>query len=753
MEYANDPRLLKALSSLNRIGAAVNRIGAHNVADDVATTLRLIAESAIKVVPGASAVIYACYPDRIAFDPASRVSAGERFPVCDDAPRPNGLGMRALLQRRPVLSYEEYNLAVHPARARAGAKVAACFPLMVADQPLGALYIYRRREQHFTLLELLMLENFVNQAAMAIYHARQVERHAAQLARREDEVDRLRRAGLLISSRLGLDETLQAILQMALEVINAQYGIIRLVDREGKNLITRAVAGKGLRQPLTEALSLDTASIMSWVARHRQPVVIPDLSHPPWAELYYPLDPALQMRSEIAVPLLGAGNRLEGVLNLESPAVNAFSQEDGHLLQSLAVLAVIAIQESRLLDALRQAAEWLLLMPVQQVLERLTEQACDLLNAATSTIWIASGEQLVLKATSAPSSRALGRGTLPLYESLTGQAVLIGRPVIAEDVRHDPHFARTDLAQAHNWQSALIVPIRSGDQGKVVGAFSVYRTAPDAERFSESGWDEKVLTCLAHYAALALQNAARQSALQAAQEQHAIAETFAAVGDIAANLLHQLNNQLGTIPVRVQGIQDKCRDALEKDAYLANNLTEIERSASQAMATLRANLAHLHPISLTQVRVLECVQEALAVLPPEVSVQMDGLDALPPAWASRRGLTMIFTNLLENATEAMEGHGTVVISGALGHDNRIIIAVRDDGPGIPPEWHDRIFELEFSRKPPQEKRAGRLGFGLWWVKTWVQRLGGSVSIESDGRHGATFYLTLPCATPYEMEGR
>lgn len=749
MEYENDPRLLRALSSLNRIGAAVNRIGAHNATVDVATTLRLIAESAIKVVPGASAVIYICHPDRIAFDPASRVSAGERPPIQDDVPRPNGLGMRALLQRRPVLSYEEYNLVLHPAKARAGAKVAACFPLIVAEQPLGALYIYRRREQHFTPLELLMLENFVNQAAMAIYHARQVERHAIQLARREDEVDRLRRASLLISSRLGLDETLQAILQMALEVINAQYGIIRLVDREGKQLITRAVAGKGLRRPLTEALSLDTASIMSWVARNRQPVVISDLSQPPWAELYYPLDPALQMRSEIAVPLLGAGNRLEGVLNLESPAVNAFSQEDSHLLQSLAVPAVIAIQESRLLDALRQAAEWLLLMPAQQVLERLTEQACDLLNAATSAIWIVSGERLVLQATSAASCRTSGRDTLPLYESLTGQAVLTGRPIIAEDVRHDPHFARTDLAQAHNWQTALIVPIRSGEQVEPMGAFSVYRAAPDAEHFSESGWDEKVLTCLAHYAALALQNAARQSALQAAQEQRAIAETFAAVGDIAANLLHQLNNQLGTIPVRVQGIQDKCRDALEQDAYLASNLAEIERSASQAMATLRANLANLHPISLTPVRVLECVQEALAVLPPEVSVQLDGLDTLPPALASRRSLTMIFTNLLENAIEAMEGHGTVVISGTVSRDNQMVIMVRDDGPGISPEWHERIFELEFSRRPFQDRQAGRLGFGLWWVKTWVQRLGGSVRVESDGRHGATFYITLPCAAPCE----
>jgi len=745
MTLENDLRLLKVLSSLNRIGAAVNRIGSSD-ATDIGTALRLIAESAIKVIPGSSAVIYTCRADQLTFDPGSRVAAGERVSVHDDIPRPNGLGIRALREQRPVLSYEEYNLSLHPAHVRAGAKVAACFPLVVAEQPLGALYVYRRREQHFTPLELLMLQNFVNQAAMAIYHARHVAQHAAQLARRDEEVTRLRRAGLLISSRLGLEQTLQAILQMALEVINAQYGIIRLVDREGKRLITSAVAGKGLHQPWTEALPLEAASIMSWVARHREPVVIPDLSQPPWVDLYYPLDPTLQMRSEIAVPLLGAGNRLEGVLNLESPAVNAFSQEDSLLLQSLAVPAVIAIQEARLLDALRQAAEWLLLLPAQKVLERLTEQACDLLNAATSAIWLVSGEQLVLQATSTTSHQISGRDTLPLYGSLTGQAVLSGRPVIAEDVRSDPHFARTDLAQMLNWQRALIVPISSGEKGEAVGSFSVYRTAPDAERFSESGWDEKVLSCLAHYAALALQNAARQNALQAAKEQRAIAETFAAVGDIAANLLHQLNNQLGTIPVRVQGIQDKCHYALEKDAYLASNLAEIERSASQAMATLRANLTHLHPISLVPVKVLECVQEALAVLPAEVTVRLEGLEALPPALASRRSLTMIFTNLLENAIDAMEGHGSIVISGVTEPDGHMTIAVRDDGPGIPPEWHEHIFELEFSRRLRQDKDVGRLGFGLWWVKTWAQRLGGSIRVESDGHRGTTFFLRLPCAT-------
>jgi len=742
--HDTDPRLLRTLSSLNRIGAAINRIGSDNPLD-VAAALRLIADSAVKVLGGASAVIYTYDPSRRAFDLDSRITSGGRGPLPDEGPRPDGLGARAIHDRRPVLSYEEYGLALHPAAIRAGARVVGCFPLLVADQPLGALYVYRRLERHFTQLELLILENFANQAAMAIYHARRLARHAEELARREDEAARLRRAGLLISSRLGLADTLQSILQMALEVINAQYGIIRLLDRSGQTLVTRAVAGEGLSRPLVEALPVDSNSVMGWVARHLEPVLIADLLEEPWASIYYPLDSGLRMRSEVAVPLVGAGNRLEGVLNLESPAINAFSEQDCHLLQSLAIHAVIAIQEARLLDALQETAGLLLVQPLQPVLERLVELACDLLNGATSAIWLVAGERLVLSATNAEYRRGARADTLPLRESLTGQVVLSGRPLVADDVRNDPHFSHTDLARAHDWQRALIVPIVSSDGSEPVGAFSVYRTAPDAERFTGAGWDEKVLTCLAHYAALAVQNAARQEALQSAQEQRAVAETFAAVGDVAANLLHQLNNKVGTIPVRVQGIQDKCAAALATDAYLATNLAEIERSATEAMAVMRENLLHLHPIHRAPVSVADCVRGAMvaAALPADVQVQMDGLDDLPPALGAPRSLTMVFANLFDNAIEAMGGRGVIAVRGAVISDTQLRIAVTDSGPGIPPDLHERIFDLDFSRRSPRGGQAGRLGFGLWWVKTWMARLGGAVSVESDGRHGTTFWLTLP----------
>lgn len=734
------PRLLEALASLNQIGTTINQLGPGEQVD-MEETLRLIVESAIKVVPAASAVIYSYNATRHAFDPASRASAGERLaPATSQGPRSAGLGMRAVEQRRRVLSYEEHDLTLPTRDLSDGPRVAACFPLIVADQSLGALYVYLFEERSLSQLELLMLDNFVNQAAMAIYHARRLSSIQRNLARKDHELIRLRRAGLLISSRPRLKETLEAILEMALEVTNARYGIFRLVDKIGRNLISHAVAGEELNRPLVEALPIRSTSVMGWVAQHRQPLLIPDLRAKPWSEIYYPLDSDLEMRSELAVPLINASGRMEGVLNLESPQVGAFSEQDSHLLQGLATQAVIAIQEIRLLDALQEVTMRLLTLPHQEVLDHLVELACDLLNAAASVIWILEDDELIAQATSVVHPRG---DRVPLHRSLAGQAILSGGPVTADDVRTDERFHRRDLARKQGWTRALVVPMLSADSSEPVGAFSVYSREADPGRFAESEWDNKILTILAHHAALAVQSAARQEALHAAQEQRSVAETFAAIGDIAANLLHHLNNKVGTIPVRVQGIEDKCQLTLSNDPYLAKNLQEIERSALEAMEAVRDNLYHLRPIHLMPINVDTCVGEAIkAISPPDsVRVHSEGLETLPPVVAGERTLTLVFTNLLDNAVRAMEGEGRIIIQGTA-RDGWAEVVVGDDGPGIAPERHDRIFELNFSARNSPGK--GKLGFGLWWVKTLIARLGGSVTVESDGQHGTAFRLRLPC---------
>jgi len=218
--------LLEALASLNQISGTINRIGSDDVinsAESAVHSLQLIVESAIRVVPGSSAVIYTYDETRSIFERESRVSArpegAETQPArggaADDFPRPDGIGARALQQRRGLVSYEQPDLDVHPYHAAQGVRAVGAFPLIVAEQAVGVLYVYLRQPRPFTRLERLMLENFVHQAAMAIYHTRRLAAMRRDLARKEDELNRLRRAGMLISSRLRLEETLESILQLA----------------------------------------------------------------------------------------------------------------------------------------------------------------------------------------------------------------------------------------------------------------------------------------------------------------------------------------------------------------------------------------------------------------------------------------------------------------------------------------------------------------------------------------------------------
>ncbi|MDQ2690772.1 MAG: GAF domain-containing protein [Chloroflexota bacterium] len=714
-----DPRLLEALASLNQISNAINRIGSED-ADQTDWSLQLIVDSAIRVVPGSSAVIYTYDQKTGEFENESRVSAepgGQHAPLNaerpDDAPRPSGIGMRTLQRGRRCFSYEEPDLNVHPYHAALGVKAVACFPLIVADQAVGLLYIYLHEARQFTHLEQLMLDNFVNQAAMAIYHARRLAGVRRDLLRKEEELRQLRRAGLLISSRLRLEETLDSILQLALEVTNARYGIFRLLDKDGEYLVTRAVSGVHLERPLVERLPLDGNSIMAYVARTRQPLLIPDLRQEPWSAIYYPLDSKLEMRSELAVPLINASGRLEGVLNLESPNRAAFSEEDNHMLQALAAYAITAIQEIRLLDALQEAAQLLISQPMQQVLDRLCMMANELLNTSASAIWLAD-------------------------EAVEPQ-------LAASD---GPFEHMEDASASRSPSHALILPLLTGEGAAHIGTFGVFHAGSGSGRSIGSEWDKKVLACLANYAALAVQNESSQQALRLSQEQHWTAETFAAVGDISANLLHNMNNKVGTIPVRVQAIQDKYRQVLATDAYLANNLGEIERSAADAMQIVQENLSHLRPIRLEKVKILPCIQAAIeTVRPPSgVRIEVQELEPLPAVIAGRQSLIFVFRNLIENALAAMNENGSILIHGAAAAD-WVEIKIADSGPGIAPELHRQIFELNFSRTGTQ---PGKLGFGLWWVKTLMTRLGGSVSVESDGDRGTTFRLRLPSV---ELERR
>jgi GAF domain-containing protein len=765
-------KLFQGLGDMRAAGEMLNRLGEGG---DAARTLQHIVDRALQVVAAgaqtggeATAVVFTYHPDH-GFDLSSRVAAGDTTEgdMRVERPRPGGLGERAITERRRVISYEEADLGVDPAKQAIGTAAVVAYPLLVAEKPLGVLYVMLRDERHFSRQELLLLDNFVNQAALALYHNREISAANLNLARKVHELEQLRRADVLLSTRPTLNEALDEILHIALEMTGAPHGSFRLFER-------RATGTRPLRQPpaslsaeaapshtlpgflrlialsgaplsrAVQVLPVDDTSVVGLAALRLQPLRINDLHQEPWSHIYQPLTDGDQMRSELAVPLVGAGGAIVGVLNLEHTCPNAFTDDDERLVSALATQAVIAIQEIKLLETMQELTEATLTHSTTELFDLAIARACDLIQAPLGAIWHllpanpdepTSSQVLVLQAASGGHQRG---DKLPLENSLTGCAIIERRPVTVTDVQREPGFHFIELARQQGWRSALIVPLLVR-QSTPIGAFSLYTTT--VRNFSD--WDKRLLTVLANHAAIAIRDAEQLANLRAAQERQAIAETFAAVGDVAANLLHRLNNQVGTIPVRIQGIEAKSAAALS-DEYLAKNLRAIEASAYNAIGIVRDAMRHLRPIELAPVSLAQAVTQALdeSHPPPEIRVTVLDLAQLPPVQAGAAQLTLVFLNLIENAVAALHRagrtQGTITIQGRIS-DHNALITVRDDGPGIPPDLLPHIFELSVSTGQANHK----LGFGLWWVKTLLTRSGGAITVESTPGHGTAFTLRLP----------
>jgi signal transduction histidine kinase len=155
------------------------------------------------------------------------------------------------------------------------------------------------------------------------------------------------------------------------------------------------------------------------------------------------------------------------------------------------------------------------------------------------------------------------------------------------------------------------------------------------------------------------------------------------------------------------------------------------------MGYARLSEGRVEKVSMTE----ELDRAVAEVFPPasgfEIKVQRDYAIGLPSLVMQRGHLNTILVNLLQNAREALHGRGNISITARPADNYSIEVILQDDGPGIPAEQSERIFEAYYTTK---EKGTG---LGLSIVKHNVDLYGGQVRMESELGKGARFVLLFP----------
>jgi len=170
-------------------------------------------------------------------------------------------------------------------------------------------------------------------------------------------------------------------------------------------------------------------------------------------------------------------------------------------------------------------------------------------------------------------------------------------------------------------------------------------------------------------------------------------------------------------------------------------------------------------LSLKPANVAKVVHTGITTVKPlakrkqlDISEEVEG--SIPTAVFDEEKIRQCVVNLLMNAVKftPMGGHihvrAALIAADEIGSSDgdRIEISVQDDGIGIAPDQHERIFDTFYQVDGSSTREYGGAGLGLAIVRSYIDAHGGSISIDSDLGQGATFTLTLPLVTPASGAG-
>jgi signal transduction histidine kinase len=390
----------------------------------------------------------------------------------------------------------------------------------------------------------------------------------------------------------------------------------------------------------------------------------------------------------MCVPLTAAGRTFGALMLVSADPTRAFDEEDLDFAKHLGRRAAVAVDNARLYREAERRARAAL------VVEHVADGVLLVNNEGVIRLWNPAAEQM----TSLPAEEALGR---------LASEVFADWPAI-ESLAHGDELRAHTLAVSVNdralWLSITGVTFDDG---------SVYAFRDLTEERAVETLKSDFVSTISHELRTPLA-AIYGAALTLRREDVVLAE-----------------------PQRA-GLLDVIASESDRLARIVNDVLWVSKLESDG---LRTAIEPRDPVELAR----SVVDAARQYIPPGIELELKTpKQGVPLVAADGDKVRQVLTNLVENAVKYSPDGGRVTVQvSTAGRCARF--SVRDEGLGVPPAEHRRIFEKFYRLDPDLTRGVGGTGLGLYISRELIDRMGGRIWVESSGSGGSTFVAELPLA--------